>query len=55
MTPHHESAIEMAKVALRRAEHPGVRNLAQAIVGAQAKEVAELATIHSRLFGMPVS
>lgn len=55
MTPHHESAIEMAKVALRRAEHPEIRKLAQAIVGAQAEEIAELATIHSRLFGVPVS
>jgi uncharacterized protein (DUF305 family) len=55
MTPHHESAIEMAKVALKRAEHPEIKTLARAIISSQAEEIAELATIHSQLFGVPVS
>lgn len=29
MPPHHESAIEMAKVALKRAEHPEIKELAR--------------------------
>jgi len=55
MTPHHESAIEMANVALKEAEHPEIKELAGAIVATQAQEIDELATIHTDLFGMPVS
>lgn len=55
MTPHHEAAIEMADVAQTNAEHPETKRLARAITATQAKEIDELATIHSDLFGMPVS
>ncbi len=55
MTPHHESAIEMANVALEQAEHPEIKELAQAIVATQAQEIDELAAIHSDLFDLPVS
>lgn len=55
MTPHHESAIEMAQVALRRAEHPETEQLARQIAATQASEIDQLGTIHTRLFGVPVS
>ncbi len=55
MTPHHESAIEMAKVAEKSAEHPEVKQLAAAIISTQAEEIAQLSKIHTRLFGLPVS
>jgi uncharacterized protein (DUF305 family) len=51
MVPHHESAVMMAKVAQRRAEHPRVAALADAIVSIQATEIAQLERIHERLYG----
>jgi uncharacterized protein (DUF305 family) len=50
MVPHHESAIEMARVAKRRAQHPEVTELADAIIAAQSKEITQLKRIHRRLF-----
>lgn len=55
MTPHHEAAVEMAEVATRKAEHPETKELARAIIATQNEEIDELATIHTDLFGMPVS
>jgi len=54
MVPHHESAIEMAEVALKRAEHPEIRDLAQNIIATQSDEIGTLEMIHQRLFGEPV-
>lgn len=50
MIPHHESAIAMARIAGRRADHPQVTDLANAIVTAQAKEIRQIKRIHWRLF-----
>lgn len=41
MSVHHGQAIERARVALRRARHPRVRKLAQAIVKAQKGEIEQ--------------
>lgn len=49
MTPHHESAIEMAKIAQRRAEHPEIAKLADEIVETQSTEIDELAQLGDRL------
>lgn len=54
MAPHHESAIAMAEVALERAEHPEIKQLAGEIIAAQEGEIEELDAIHQRLFGEPV-
>jgi uncharacterized protein (DUF305 family) len=54
MVPHHESAIAMARVARRRAEHPQITELAAAIVAAQSREIRQLEQIHRRLFGEPL-
>jgi uncharacterized protein (DUF305 family) len=51
MVPHHESAISMARVAKRQAEHPQITELAQAISTTQASEIRQLGRIHRRLFG----
>ncbi|MBX5440110.1 MAG: heavy metal translocating P-type ATPase [Solirubrobacteraceae bacterium] len=45
MKAHHGAAIAMARTAQARAEHPEIRALADAIVGAQRAEVAELDAI----------
>ena len=42
MIPHHESAIEMANMALKESENPEIREIAGAIVGAQEKEIAQM-------------
>ncbi|NMF67355.1 DUF305 domain-containing protein [Brasilonema octagenarum] len=42
MTPHHEGAVVMAKVALQKSKRPEIKKLAQEIIKAQNKEIAEL-------------
>jgi uncharacterized protein (DUF305 family) len=54
MVPHHQSAVKMARVARRRAEHPEVAELAKAIVSAQMKEIGQMRRLHRRLFGEPL-
>lgn len=54
MIPHHESAIAMARVAERRARHPQITELADAINTAQAREIRQIKRIHRRLFDEPI-
>lgn len=54
MVPHHDSAIEMANIAERRAQHPEIANLADNIVSSQGDEISEMNQIHTRLFGSPI-
>ena len=42
MMPHHQGAIDMAKVELQFGKDPGLRQLATDIVAAQDKEIAEM-------------
>ena len=42
MIPHHQGAIDMAKVALRRAKDPWTRQLAEAVIVEQQREIAEM-------------
>lgn len=51
MTPHHESAIEMAEIAQDRAEHPEIKALADDIVATQSSEIETLSAISERLEG----
>lgn len=51
MIPHHESAIEMAEIALERGESAFVRTLAKDIVRAQEREIETLARIDGDLEG----
>jgi uncharacterized protein (DUF305 family) len=52
--PHHESAIEMAKLAKRRAGHPELKALATRIVNAQRDEIRQIARIRQRLFAQKI-
>ncbi len=42
MVPHHEGAVEMAKVALKHARDPETKRMAQKIIDDQEKEIAEM-------------
>ena len=42
MIPHHQGAIDMAKVALQHAKDPETKKMAQKIIDDQQKEIAEM-------------
>jgi uncharacterized protein (DUF305 family) len=42
MVPHHQGAVAMARIALTRAQHPQIKRLAQSIVAAQQREIAQM-------------
>ncbi len=42
MTPHHEGAVTMAQEALQKSQRPEIKQLAQAIIDAQQKEIAQM-------------
>ncbi len=56
MTPHHESAIEMAKVAQQKGESEFVMQLAGDIITSQSREIDQMAKLDSELAaaGVPV-
>lgn len=55
MIPHHEGAIDMAKLALKKAARPEIKTLAGAIIEAQNKEISDMQTWYKSWFGKSVS
>lgn len=42
MIPHHESAVEMAKIEIAKGSDPDLKVLAEEIIAAQSKEISEM-------------
>ncbi|HJU47965.1 MAG TPA: DUF305 domain-containing protein [Gaiellaceae bacterium] len=42
MIPHHQGAVEMAREALTKAEHPEIKRFAQAVIKAQQSEISQM-------------
>ncbi len=51
MVSHHQSAVDMAEVALENADHEEIKSLAEDIVSAQEAEIVELKAIKQQEFG----
>jgi uncharacterized protein (DUF305 family) len=51
MVPHHQSAIAMAEVALKNAEHEEINQLSRNIISSQQAEIEELKSIKQEEFG----
>lgn len=51
MVPHHEGATRMAEEVLDETEDPQLRKLAEGIIAAQKKEIAEMKRFREREYG----
>jgi uncharacterized protein (DUF305 family) len=51
MVPHHEGPVEMARVAVKNAEHPEIERLAEHIISTQEAEINELESIKREEYG----
>ncbi len=49
MIPHHQSAIDMAKVELEQGEDPETREMAEKIISAQQDEITGMKAMLDRL------
>jgi uncharacterized protein (DUF305 family) len=54
MIPHHQDAIVMAEMALQKAQHPELKELAQNIIRDQEREIKEMKIWYQQWFGKPV-
>lgn len=54
MIPHHQGAVDMANLALRKAKYPELKKLAQAIKTSQTQEIQEMKDWYKKWYGSPV-
>jgi uncharacterized protein (DUF305 family) len=54
MIPHHQSATEMAQMALNRAKSPEVKKLAQSIISDQTREIKQMQGWYKQWYGTEV-
>jgi uncharacterized protein (DUF305 family) len=54
MIPHHQDAVEMAEMALEKAQRPELKQLAQAIIQDQEREIQQMETWYQQWFNQPV-
>jgi uncharacterized protein (DUF305 family) len=55
MIPHHEGAISMSNLALKKAKHQEIKTLATAIIAGQTKEIDDMRSWYGNWFGKNVS
>jgi uncharacterized protein (DUF305 family) len=51
MIPHHRDAVEMAELALKRAQHPEIKKLAEAIKTTQTQEIQQMKAWYKQWYG----
>lgn len=51
MVPHHQGAVEMAKIAKERAEHAEIKQLADAIIKSQDAEIDQMKSWRKQWYG----
>lgn len=54
MIPHHEDAITMANLALTKAQHPEIKQLAESIIDSQSKEIDQMKMWYKDWYGQDV-
>jgi uncharacterized protein (DUF305 family) len=54
MIPHHEEAIAMADIALTKAEHPEIKQLAENIKRDQTREISQMQEFYKSTYGTDV-
>jgi len=54
MIPHHQGAIDMAELALTRAQHSEIKQLAEAIIRDQNREIEQMRTWYQAWYGTEV-
>ena len=55
MIPHHEGAVDMAELALTRAKRPEIKQLAEAIIRDQNREIEQMKTWHKAWYEAEVT
>jgi uncharacterized protein (DUF305 family) len=55
MVPHHESAVAMARMAEKKAQHVEVRRLARDIIDSQDREIAQMTSWYERWYGVALA
>ncbi|MBU4534888.1 MAG: DUF305 domain-containing protein [Euryarchaeota archaeon] len=54
MVPHHEEAVAMADIALTKAEHPEIKQLAGNIKSSQSREITKMRRWYKSWYGTDV-
>jgi len=52
MIPHHEDAVTMSELALTRAEHPELKQLAETIIRDQTREIEQMRAWYASWYGV---
>jgi uncharacterized protein (DUF305 family) len=54
MIPHHQDAVEMGELALVKAEHPEIKQLAANIIRDQSREISQMRSWYREWYGIEV-
>lgn len=51
MTMHHQSAVEMAQIALENAKHQEIKDMAQKMIDSQKEEIQQMQSWQQQWYG----